>query len=172
MIINRPIFLTGFMGSGKSTIGPKLAHALSCPFMDLDQQIVNETGRSINEVFETEGEAYFRNLEQQHLKKIPIGLCVVSTGGGVVISPENRNFMHKNGIIINLVVNIEQLLLRLNLSNGRPLLAGENVAERATKLLAERELYYADADIRIDTNGKSVEDVLAEILHSLKENSL
>jgi len=168
-MLDTHIFLTGFMGSGKSTVGPMLAEALSIPFIDLDNEIVKSTGSTINNLFATKGEKWFRNCEsgvlQTALTKTP---AVVSTGGGIVIAPENRSFMHRQGVIVNLKVTLAQVLERLHGTNDRPLLVGSDAESKADSLLQEREIWYADADIRIDTNGKTVEDVVAEILNFLK----
>ncbi len=166
----RPIILTGFMGSGKSSVGKVLSRLLEVPLIDLDADIVAAAGCSITEIFSRDGEELFRTLESERLALLLSkgGKCVVATGGGVVISGENRRIMRACGIIVNLNVSLHEVLRRLERSNDRPLLAGEDGPLRATRLMAEREQFYADADIRIDTDGKSVEDVAREILLSLK----
>lgn len=165
-----PVILTGFMGSGKSSVGKVLAELLSCRFVDLDSEIEASAGISISEIFAREGEAAFRALESEQLGRVLAerGRCVVATGGGVVISHENRHTMRKHGVIINLKVTLEQVLERLRGNDDRPLLAGNRVPEQVMELMEGREQFYADADIRIDTDGKSVEDVAALILGHLK----
>ncbi|MDD2367304.1 MAG: shikimate kinase [Desulfuromonadaceae bacterium] len=167
----KSLILTGFMGSGKSSVGVVLAKRLGSDFIDLDAEIVRAAGRSINEIFADEGEAVFRSMESGMLKNVLAAGCanVVATGGGAVISPENRSLMRTYGIIINLNVSIEQVMLRIRGCCDRPLLAVDDASERARTLINQREQFYADADIRIDTDGKSVEDVAAEILCRLKE---
>jgi len=159
------IFLTGFMGTGKSTVGKIVASKLGYIFVDLDSCIVEREKCSINEIFSKKGEAYFRKIEREQL------LCllgkkfqVVSTGGGVVIAPENRLDMRRSGVVINLVAEPEILLKRLSVETERPLLHGAKSLEIIKKMLSERENWYADADIRIDTSEKNVEDVVREIL--------
>jgi shikimate kinase len=166
----RVLILTGFMGSGKSTVGRVLAERLGCRFVDLDAKIVTAAGCSISDLFARDGEDGFRKLESFQLEQVlTVGEgSVVATGGGAVISAQNRTLMRSRGVIINLKVTLEQLLTRLNGCTDRPLLAGGDAAKRAATLMDEREQYYADADIRIDTDEKSVEDVAAEILCSLK----
>ena len=167
---DRPLILTGFMGSGKSTVGKKMALLLETPFFDLDEVIVNAVGCSINDIFSRDGEAVFRELESFHLQKLLSSGApsVIATGGGAVIASVNRTIMRKFSVVVNLKVSLEQVLVRLKGNGDRPLLAGDDAASHAARLLSEREQFYADADIRIDTNGKSVEDVAAEILCSLK----
>ena len=166
----RLLILTGFMGSGKSSVGKIVADLLSYRFIDLDAEIVATAGCSINDIFARDGEQAFRTLESSCLEQILASGegSVVATGGGAVISAQNRTLMRSRGIVINLKVTLEQVLARLNGCGDRPLLAGEDAEERATTLMNGREQFYADADIRIDTDGKSVEDVAAEILYRLK----
>jgi shikimate kinase len=169
-MLERPLILTGFMGSGKSTVGKILAAQLGCRFIDLDAEIVAAAGCSINDLFSRDGEDGFRKLESFQLEQVltPGEGSVVATGGGAVISAQNRTLMRGSGVVVNLKVTLEQLLSRLNGCSDRPLLAGGDTAKWAAALMSEREQYYADADIRIDTDGKSVEDVAAEILCSVK----
>lgn len=166
----RPLILTGFMGSGKSTVGKIVAERLGCRFVDLDAEIAAAAGCSINDIFARDGEGGFREMESSRLEQILSAGegSVVATGGGVVISAQNRTLMRSRGVIINLKVTLEELLSRLDGCSDRPLLAGGDAAKRAATLMDEREQFYADADIRIDTDGKSVEDVAAEILCRLK----
>ena len=164
------IFLTGFMGTGKSTVGKILATRLGYIFVDLDSCIVEKEGCSINEIFSKKGESYFREIEKEQLRcLVGKNFQVVSTGGGVVIAPENRLDMRRLGVVINLVAEPEILLKRLREETERPLLNGAKSLEMIKKMLSERENWYADADIRIDTSGKNVEDVVREILVYLEK---
>lgn len=167
---DRLLILTGFMGSGKSSVGKILAERIGTPFIDLDAEIVADAGCSINEIFARDGEQTFRELESFQLNKLLLVAeeGVVATGGGAVVSLSNRHLMRSRGAIINLKVTLEQVMARLKWCNDRPLLAGDDAAKRAAALMAAREQFYADADIRIDTDGKSVEDVATEILWRLK----
>ena len=164
------VILTGFMGSGKSSAGRIVAELLGHRFIDLDAEIVAAAGCSINDIFARDGEGGFRTLETSLLEQIlaTAKSSVLATGGGVVISDRNRTLMRGCGVIINLKVELEQVLARLEGCSDRPLMAGDDAVKRATTLMIEREQFYADADIRIDTGGKSVEDVAAEILCRLK----
>ncbi|NTV48372.1 MAG: shikimate kinase [Geobacteraceae bacterium] len=169
-MVERPLIMTGFMGSGKSTVGKIVAERLGYRFIDLDAEIVAAAGCSVNDIFANKGEPEFRALESSTLEQILSAeeRCVVATGGGAVICQQNRTLMRRRGVIINLMVTLEQMLVRLSGCSDRPLLAGDDAAKRAETLMNEREQFYADADIRIDTDGKSVEDVAAEILCRLK----
>jgi shikimate kinase len=164
-MLDRPLILTGFMGSGKSSVGRVLAERLGCRFVDLDAEIVATAGRPINDIFAQDGEQSFRNTESACLEQVlDGGISVVATGGGVVVADENRSSMRSQGIVVNLVVSLPQVLKRLHGAADRPLFAGSNAANSVKLLMDDREQFYADADIRIDTDGKSVEDVAAEIL--------
>jgi shikimate kinase len=161
----RRIILTGFMGTGKSTIGKILALRLGCKFVDTDSCIVASEGCTINTIFAEKGEAYFRQIEKNILIRVlKKNNLVVSTGGGAVISSENRHLMRYSGIIINLYASPDIILRRLENENERPLLQGEKGIEIIEKMILEREPFYAEADIRIDTTHKNVEDVVSEIL--------
>ena len=167
--MSNAVVLTGPMGSGKTSVGKLLAAQLGWEFVDLDALIVEEAGMSINAIFGEYGEPYFRQLEQDQLKRL-IGReqLVVSTGGGAVINPENRRLMRLIGRVVNLNAPLDQLVARLAAADDRPLLEGDEPRHVIiSRLLAEREQYYADSDIRIDTAVKSVEDVAAELLKRL-----
>jgi shikimate kinase len=165
----RRVILTGFMGSGKSSVGAALAGKLTCRFVDLDSEIVAITGCQINEIFLRDGEAAFRLLESRQLERL-LSECekgVIATGGGAVIEDRNRRLMRKYGVTVNLKVSLEHVMTRLHGCTNRPLLAGGSAPERIKALMEAREDFYADADIQIDTDGKSVEDVAMEIINSL-----
>jgi len=169
-MLDRPLILTGFMGSGKSSVGRVLAERLACPFVDLDAEIVATAGRSINDIFAHDGEPAFRSLESASLEQVlGGGRSVIAAGGGVVMADANRSKMRDRGLVVNLVVSLPQVLRRLHGAADRPLFAGSDAANSVKLLMDSREQFYADADIRIDTDGKSVEDVAAEILRFVGE---
>lgn len=166
------VILTGFMGTGKSCVGRLLAGRLGYAFRDVDALIVAQEGTSINEIFSEKGERYFRELESTVLKRVlEESSQVISTGGGAVISDENRKAMKSSGVVVNLVATAGAILQRLRDDGERPLLRDEKSIQRIESMLAEREAYYRDADIRIDTNGKNVEDVAQEILTFLERGA-
>ncbi|HOP41497.1 MAG TPA: shikimate kinase [Geobacteraceae bacterium] len=163
------VILTGFMGTGKSSVGRFLACRLGYSYRDIDAMIVEQEGKSINDIFSEKGETYFRSVESSVLRIVlQDSSQVVSTGGGAVIRLENREAMKRFGVVINLVASADSILNRLRDDRERPLLRDSKSLERIEGMLAEREQYYCDADIRIDTNGKKVEDVAREILKFLK----
>lgn len=162
------IILTGFMGTGKTSAGRRLADLLGIPFRDVDRLIEKREGRSINEIFQAHGEEYFRTIEMEVLRSVLLGeKAVVATGGGAVISAKNREMMHKAGVVVNLTAPSAEIEKRLLSATDRPLLH-QDKSEKIRKMLQDREEFYADADVRIDTTGKNIEDVASEVVAYLK----
>src|SRR6056297_1961239 len=130
------ITILGFMGTGKSSVGDLLAEKIVYPFYDLDELIVEEKGMSINEIFNMYGEDYFREVEKKALKKIVLEKddFVLASGGGVVISPINRNFIKKYTLPILLEASVDVICNRLKEDNSRPLLKVENPQREIEKL--------------------------------------
>lgn len=164
------VILTGFMGTGKSSVGKLLARLLGFRYVDLDCRIVEKEGASINDIFRLKGEPYFRSVETEAARETAgeSGL-VISTGGGAVLAPENRRIFREQGVIVNLIASAEEICSRLKGCDDRPLLKDDSSLQKVEAMLQAREACYADADIRIDTTGKKVEDVAQEIARKLKE---
>ena len=168
MASGRNIILTGMMGSGKSTIGRILGERLDWLYVDTDSLITLAEEKEITEIFAAKGEAYFRRLEKETLLAALKGdRQVIATGGGIVLDRDNRKAMRKNGRVIYLRTGIEELFKRLGQGEDRPLLSGFEIRERLTRLLAERERFYRQAKIIIDTDQLSPEEVVEEILHKI-----
>lgn len=140
------IILIGFMASGKSVVAKKLAKKLKMSMTDTDMLIENEEGIKIKEIFKIHGEAYFRKLEKEIVRKIScLRGVIISTGGGVVLNAENRRILRKSGIVFYLKVNPEAVLKRIKraVNNERPLLANKsNLKYEIKKLLKQRMPYY------------------------------
>ena len=166
----RSVILTGFMGTGKSSVGKVLARMSGLTYVDLDALIVAQAGLSINEIFSLLGEPAFRALESSLLLSLnqQEGI-ILSTGGGAVLSAENRDIMRSRGIVVNLTAPVSVIRARLRHATDRPLLRDSAASEKIEQMLGEREACYAEADIRIDTAGKKIEDVAAEIMAYLDE---
>ena len=161
------ITLTGFMGSGKTTVGRILADALGCPFLDLDDLIVKKAGKSIPDIFAQDGEPAFRQLEarllRQTVEKYGESTAVLSLGGGAILAPASATLVPENTVCIYLRAALDTLLSRLaGETAGRPL-ADASLAER---LAAREPLYEKTAHVVIDTDGLSPEDVSDEIIIS------
>ena len=161
------IALTGYMGCGKSTVGRIVADALGCPFADLDDAVEKAAGRSIADIFKTDGEAAFREMELKALKavlkKYSSGTVVLALGGGTVTIPEAVKLLQDNTLCIWLQASAEELEARVQAGNGQTVrpLAGERFRER----LSEREpLYAAVAHIGLDTPGLTPQEIADEII--------
>ena len=166
------IVLIGPMGSGKTTVGRRLAEILKIDFFDADHEIIDKTGVSIDHIFDVEGEEGFRKRESNILKE----LCckpniVVATGGGAVISEENRFLIKKTGSVIYLISSVDQILRRTAKSKTRPLL--ENSPDRRktiADIIDSRDpLYREVATIIINTNSKKLNEIIYEIRAQLSQ---
>ncbi len=165
------LFLIGFMGAGKSSVGRLLAADLGVPFIDLDESITTQAGRSIPEIFESEGEEAFRQLETEALLSLQDSThSVVACGGGVVLAAANRGTLKRMGTVLYLKVDAAEALARIGDTSTRPLLSGPAGAMAATSLLAAREcLYEALADKVVDTRGLSIPEVAQSALKAISD---
>jgi len=163
------IFLIGYMGSGKTTKGKNLARALQIPFIDLDSKIEENTGLSISEFFDKEGEHRFRETEASVLRSLKSdSLMVISTGGGTPCFYENMQWMNDNGLTIYFEMPAAALYSRLkNAKKKRPLLIQQKDPEAfIARHLKEREIYYRQAKYTI--NGLSIDTLeLANEIHAM-----
>lgn len=159
------IFLTGFMGSGKTTVGLDLARRMEVPFVDLDTVIAGRSAASIPEIFRCAGEQAFRSLEEDALRDLAAEgdpSSVVATGGGLPVNPMNRKLMKACGCIVFLEASFGSLEGRVTGDGSRPLWSSN-----ARSLMQERTPAYEDADLAVDTDGRSPEEISREILASL-----
>lgn len=159
------IYLVGMMGSGKSSSGEELARLLAFSFVDLDERIEERVGMSINEIFETYGESFFRKVESEVLSEVARNRDqVVASGGGVVLSPSNRETMRRSGSAIYLKTSLDALWERVKHKRDRPLLEAPDPKQVLANLLRIRgPLYEEVAMIQFVTNGKSPQAVALEI---------
>lgn len=163
------LFLVGPMGAGKSTVGRRLAQALGMDFHDCDREIERQTGASIPLIFELEGEAGFRRREKEMLERLTaLPGVVLATGGGAVLDPDNRSHLSQRGRVIYLHTSVKQQLARTSRDQNRPLLDAADPEARLQALTAERDpLYREIADLVVDTDGRSVGQVVNELLQRL-----
>ena len=160
----RHLWLLGLSGSGKSTVGPRLAQALGLPWVDTDAVLAREAGKTIPEIFQAEGEEGFRNRETTVLEKIALrAASVVSCGGGIILRDRNRQTLAVCGLRIYLRADPATLARRLQSSHARPLLADENREASLAKLLAERAPFYEESEILIDVARLNPDETLAAI---------
>lgn len=162
----RPIVLIGFMATGKSTVGRLVAARLQRPFVDLDRAIEEAAGMTVPEIFETEGEAAFRTRETAVLGQVLANAdTVVATGGGAACREPNLTMMLDRGHVVALWATPEEIVRRTGGASGRPLLDGADDPVTAAKaLLSQREPFYRRAHARVDTGGKTADEVAAEVL--------
>lgn len=168
--MNRNLVLIGFMGSGKTTVGLRLAAATGRVFMDTDGLIEEYEGKTVQEIFAEKGEDCFREAEVFAAKKASSAInAVIATGGGMVKMPEAMAALKKTGTVIYLEARPRDILLRTSGDRSRPLLLGADRHSRVTALLKERlPLYEKYADIKIVTSGKTLAAVLGETLEAIE----
>ncbi len=166
------VILTGFMGTGKTSLGKLLATKLGRPFVDIDKKIESEQKISIPKIFEQFGEEYFRELEKSAVRE----LCerrglVIATGGGTVKDAENLRLLKDSGLLICLTCSPEEIFLRTARRGERPVLdgGGEERLETIKKLLAERKEFYDRADYHIDTTEWSPLQIIDDICRYLRQ---
>jgi shikimate kinase/3-dehydroquinate synthase len=168
------IIITGFSGTGKSLVAREVARGLNWDFLDTDDEIVRQTGKPIAEIFHHDGEARFRELERETIRKAcQQRQTVIAIGGGAIVDPQNYELLAKTGLIVCLEAKPETIYERLfhevassPEAEVRPLLANDNPLERIRQLKASRQPYYAKADWTIHTDGLSVSEVAEEVIRA------
>ncbi len=165
------IYLLGFMGVGKSSVGKLLAEKLDRQFFEIDDLIVESAGKPITKIFEENGEEHFRQLESDALKSAAEeNNAVISCGGGIVMKNENMQIISETGTSVFLSAAIDTLIERIGDSSGRPLLNGiqdEEKFEKVKNSVALRLPKYLTADITLDTNDKTPEVIIDELVGKL-----
>lgn len=158
------LILVGFMGTGKSTVGQKLAERLGWSFLDSDAVLEEAQQTSISEIFRLHGEAHFRTLETETIDRL-LGRQgqVVATGGGAVLAEANRNCMLRGGFVVALKASPETIIHRVSSDTSRPLLNGD-LAERVHTLLEQRKSAYDFAHAVIDTTELSADEIVERII--------
>ncbi len=157
--LDRPIVLVGLMGTGKSTVGRKLAALLDVEFTDADDEIVNAARMTVQEIFDRFGEPYFRDGERRVIARLlQDNHGVIATGGGAFVDPRTRALILEKAVTVWIDCDITILAERTGRRNSRPLLRGRNHAEILQRLHSERKPYYAQAPIRVASdNGPHLE---------------
>lgn len=181
VLCKKRIYLTGFMGSGKSTVGPLLARRLGWSFSDIDDRIVDEIGEPIANFFKRAGESAFRKIEAAQLKATGSAVeTVIAVGGGALCSDDNLNWALENGIVIYIRVPVQELVRRLKaeqvtrpmlLNPDGSLLNDDAVGRRISKLIKKREIYYTSSHLIIETGqarAKAITQILERTLNGLR----
>lgn len=172
------IFLTGFMASGKSTVGPILANTIGWEFLDLDKVIEQKVNKKIVDIFKDEGEFYFRELESETLKELTkLSRHVISLGGGTIESEENLSQIKENGILIYLETSPEAAYRRLRFKRDRPALLFDNneptkeeFLNRINTILNRRLKYYNQADLKMNTDNKPIGITVDKLVKILRKD--
>jgi len=160
--MNRPftnVYLIGPMGSGKTTIGQRLAKKLNLEFVDSDHELEEQTGASVSLIFDVEGEEGFRRRETGMLRKLTARRNVlIATGGGAILKEENRKLLRKSGLVVYLRTSVSQQIKRLSRDKSRPLLQSGNREEKLANLARERNPLYEElADIVFPAQNRGLE---------------
>lgn len=173
------IFLTGFMGSGKSTIGPILANTIGYSFVDLDLLIEQKKKRKIGDIFKEEGEKAFREMERTFLKEIAgTPRSVISLGGGTITDQESLDLVKESGVLVYLKADPEYIYKRLRTKSDRPMLRtaegdlmdAEQLQLRIEELLTKRKGYYEQAHVIIHTDDKKIGNTIDELVKMLRHH--
>jgi shikimate kinase len=166
----RNIILCGFMATGKSSVGRQLAAKTGFEFLDMDSLIEAEAGMNITQIFETQGEPAFRAMESRMIERVAERTeCVVATGGGAIVNPANLQKLKSCGVVVTLAADADAILRRAANDDTRPLLRVNDRLERIQTLLKQREPFYSQADIVLDTSSLTVEGVVNELMARLRK---
>lgn len=171
------IILIGFMGSGKTSVGRKLAKEMKLSFVDTDNMIEEQSHMKISDIFAQHGEAYFRGLETLTLRQLLDSekRLVISVGGGLPVQPQNREYLKQLGKVVYLKAETGTLVQRLKGDTTRPLLAadpGETLEQKIDRLKADREeIYKSTADFEVKTDNKGFRRIIEEIKKNVGEEN-
>lgn len=165
----KTLFFIGFMGAGKTSVSAALGRTLRLPVIEMDEQIVQQEGMTIPEIFAQKGESHFRQCETALLEGLAAeSACLVSCGGGVAMRQENVAAMRRCGTVVLLTARPEVILERVKDSDERPLLQGrKNVADIAALMAQRRSAYEAAADVTVDTSDLTIEEVCRTVLRQV-----
>ncbi|MDD4956458.1 MAG: shikimate kinase [Candidatus Omnitrophica bacterium] len=166
--MKKNVVFVGFMGTGKTALAKKLAHITGMRYVSIDDLIVSSEGRPITDIFRDEGEPYFRRLEKDIVSDVmEKSGQVVDTGGGVVLDEDNMRVLKDGGVVLCLWADADTIYERTKKHGHRPLLNVPDPVARIKELLDARRPFYEKADIHINTDDRSVDDILEEVKDSL-----
>jgi shikimate kinase len=166
------LYLVGFMGTGKSTVGRAVAHKLGFLLVDSDAEIERQQGRTIADIFAQEGEPAFRTLERQFVAGgHPAQRAVIACGGGLVIQPGMLDLLKTKGVVVCLHASIETILDRTARHRTRPLLNVDNPDERVRTLYAQREPIYKQCGTVILTDARPLHDIAAHVVRAWRRDA-
>ena len=168
-LLKKTVALVGMMGAGKTAVGKALAQRLDVPFLDSDAEIEEAAARSVQEIFERDGEAFFRSKESQVIARLLAEeRGILSTGGGAFLNPENRENITRSGVSVWLNADVGLLWSRVRHKDTRPLLRTANPRQTLADIYAARVPIYALADLTVIAHPKySIEDMVDEVIKIL-----
>lgn len=167
----KSITLVGLMGVGKTSIGRRLAATLGLPFVDADDEIEKAAGRTIPEIFAERGEAEFREGERRVIARmLDEPPQIIATGGGAFVNPTTRALIKQKAISVWLQADVDVLVRRTARKDNRPLLAGQDARAVLTRLAAEREPFYAEADIHVSTGDRPHQAAVDAVLAAVRQH--
>lgn len=166
----RNLALIGFMGTGKSTVGRQAAHLLQFTYLDTDHVIEARAGKTISEIFQQDGEPAFREWERRIVGELAHRTqTVIGTGGGLPVNAENLASLKTHALVVCLWATPEAIYQRVRDHSHRPLLADPDPLEKIRELLAIREPYYRQADVLVNTELRSVREVVMQVVHQFHQ---
>lgn len=166
--LRHPVVLVGMMGVGKTAVGRKLADRLGFDFKDSDRIVEEKAGRSVTEIFDTDGEEKFRQAERNSiLEVLSSGPCVLATGGGAVMNAETRKAIKSKGLSVWLKLDLANIVRRLENTDDRPLLKKGDPKKILGDLMSAREQLYAEADIHIESQDGKAAETVGMLINSL-----
>jgi shikimate kinase len=170
--LKKTVALVGMMGAGKTAVGKAIAQKLKAPFLDSDAEIEVAAARTIAEIFERDGETFFRTKETQVIGRLlEEERCILSTGGGAFLAKTNRDLIAQKGVAVWLKADLDVLWARVRSKNTRPLLRTSDPLKTLTELAAAREPLYAQAGIVVDAEPDlSIDDMADKVIAALKSH--
>ena len=166
------LYLVGFMGTGKSTVGRQVARQMGFAFVDSDHEIERLQGKPVSQIFAEEGEARFRVLEREFIEHgHPARKCVVSCGGGLVVPPGMLELLRRRGVVICMHAPIETILKRTLHATHRPLLQVEDPERRLRELYAQREELYRRSGTMVLTDKRPLREIAIHVLRVYRQEA-
>jgi shikimate kinase len=166
------LYLVGFMGTGKSTVGRLVARQVGFEFLDSDHEIERKEGKPVSQIFAQQGEPAFRAMEREFIERgHPTTKCVVSCGGGLVVPPGMLDLLRQRGVIICMHAPIETILQRTMHATHRPLLAVDNPEQRLRDLYAQREELYRRTGTMVLTDKRPLREIVAHVLRVYRQEA-
>jgi len=170
--MNTNLYLVGFMGTGKSTVGRQVARQIGFEFFDSDHEIERLEGKPVSQIFEEQGEAKFRALERDFIEHgHPSKNCVISCGGGLIVPPGMLDLLRSRGVVICMHAPIETILQRTMHATHRPLLQVENPEQRLRDLYAQREEIYRRAGTMVLTDKRPLREIAVHVLRIYRQEA-